>query len=463
MKMPISTVVVDEDRYVEMALIGTALIDKDFCEGLLGALEGKHFAVDAHGRIFEAIRTCASQGAVDIASVALLLRTQGALQALGGVQGLSSAVAASCVIDPSALAGHVSRMRSAYVRRLRTRIADVIRIAGCDAAISDDDFLGRVSALEAEFEAETVRPTDCPLVQSYDAVVDYMKHFADTLDGVVPSALSTGIDGLTIGEKELIVLAADSGCGKSTLAIQIASHLAADGHGVVFFGLEMSRREIMASIHAAKADVSLDVLACRRMANAREYDQIIGAANKISQWPFFIYDGASLSIADVRTHIKGLQRSTKTKIKLVCLDYLRLFALGDEDTEELKISAFTRACKELAKELDVTILLCAQLSRDVKKNHGGRPTMKDLKGSSSIENNANKIWLIYRQFISVPNKNSENARAIEDMAEIIVDKNRSGKIGSFKVKFEGEFARFSAASENDLTRWQAALACVKVK
>lgn len=447
----------------EKALLGSAMIDAAFADEMLLRLKSNHFSLVAHQAIFDAIAAVRTDGAhLDVASVARVLRDHGRLQAVGGVSALAHAISVSAYTDIANVGYHAKTLISAYKRRLQADIADRTRQAANDLSVTDDEFFDGVRSAQHALDDENGQSVADRPRQAYDVAVDYMQHLSDLWEGKATSSISTGLEGLDaiaggMSEKELIVLAADSGCGKSTLAIQIAAHVAAQGHGVVFFGLEMSQNEVMRSIVASRADVSIDALSGRTGVTARDHTQIVGALNNVSQWPLFIYDGASLTLADVRAHVRKIVvGASKAAVKLVVLDYLRLFDLGAADNEELAISAFTRGCKELAKEFGVTVLLCAQLNRDVKKNQGGRPTMRDLKGSSSIENNANKVWLIYRQFLALPNKMSENARLIEDMAEIVVDKNRSGKIGSCKVKFEGAFARFSTASENDLTRWISA-------
>lgn len=205
--------------------------------------------------------------------------------------------------------------------------------------------------------------------------------------------------------------------GKSALACQIGEHVSHTGH-VIFFSLEMSRREIgsrFLRFHEDRAGKS----------------QAIAHSADLN---FQIYDKPAITLQHIRSECRKAKR--KHGLEMIIIDYLQLMqGSGSNRTQE--IGAISRGLKGIAKEFDIPVIALSQLNRGVEDRTDKRPLMSDLRDSGEIEQDADLILLIYRE--DAYDKQSDNA----GIAEILCRKNRNGATGEVFAKFTGETTRFS--------------------
>jgi replicative DNA helicase len=121
------------------------------------------------------------------------------------------------------------------------------------------------------------------------------------------------------------------------------------------------------------------------------------------------------------------------------------------DNREREIAALSSGIKSLAKELDIPIILLAQLNRDCDSRADKRPLLSDLRESGSIEQDADVVVMLYRD--EVYNKDSHYVGT----AELIVRKNRHGATGDLVTTFNKESMRFSNISHE----WERPIKQVK--
>ena len=137
-------------------------------------------------------------------------------------------------------------------------------------------------------------------------------------------------------------------------------------------------------------------------------------------------------------------------IQIVIIDYLQLMSGGGENQKgnrEQEVSAISRALKGLAKELNVPVISLSQLSRAVEIRGGSkRPQLSDLRESGSIEQDADQVAFIYRpEYYDI--LEDEEGQSLKGIAEVIMAKNRHGKLDTIRMKFTAEFAQFSDLEE----------------
>lgn len=122
---------------------------------------------------------------------------------------------------------------------------------------------------------------------------------------------------------------------------------------------------------------------------------------------------------------------------MIVVDYLQLMTVkGMEDNEVAKLTIISSALKSLAKEMNCPVVALSQLSRKVMERPNKRPINSDLRGSGSIEQDADVILFIYRD--EVANKESDQ----KGIAEVIVNKHRKGALGTVLLGFEGQHSKF---------------------
>lgn len=127
---------------------------------------------------------------------------------------------------------------------------------------------------------------------------------------------------------------------------------------------------------------------------------------------------------------------------MVVVDYLQLISYSMSGrSREQEVSYVTRALKNLAKELDITVLALSQLSRNVSKRDGGRPTLADLRESGEIEQAADTVIFVYRpEYYNI--LTDENGMSVKGLAEIIFAKGRNIGIGSKHLRFIDYLTKF---------------------
>ncbi len=130
----------------------------------------------------------------------------------------------------------------------------------------------------------------------------------------------------------------------------------------------------------------------------------------------------------------------------VVVDYLQLMHSARRiDNRVLEVSEITRSLKIMAKELNVPIMVCAQLSRGTEKqgsNH--RPALADLRESGSIEQDADQVLFLYRSDYYKNEAADPSAPPAPDTSEVIVAKNRHGELRTVPLAWAGEFTQFTA-------------------
>src|SRR5260221_315355 len=113
----------------------------------------------------------------------------------------------------------------------------------------------------------------------------------------------------------------------------------------------------------------------------------------------FIDDSPGLSIAELRAKARRLVASHQ--VQLLVIDYLQLLRSTSrraQDNRQIEISEISAGIKSLAKELNIPIIVIAQLNRqpDARAKEGGRPRLSDLRESGAIEQDADVVGLLVR-------------------------------------------------------------------
>lgn len=240
--------------------------------------------------------------------------------------------------------------------------------------------------------------------------------------------------------------------GKTSLALSAAQHAAVDLENptnTVIFSLEMTGSRVAQRLIASRArfDAHRD-----RTGGIDEEDErrLKEAAEELDVSPLYIDDSPRLSVEEIADKCRHLQE--ESGLGLVVVDYLQLLQSRNRKppssaTRERELGQMTRSLKALAKELNVPIIVLSQLNREVE-NRGGtkRPQLTDLRGSGSIEQDADVVAFVYRAErygITL----DEQGNSTEGVAEIIVAKQRHGPVGTVKLAFQKQYGRFDPLSE----------------
>ncbi len=121
------------------------------------------------------------------------------------------------------------------------------------------------------------------------------------------------------------------------------------------------------------------------------------------------------------------------------IDYMQLMDNPGPDSRQQQISEISRGIKAVARELNVPVMALSQLNRSSEGRDGHRPRMSDLRESGSIEQDADVIALLHREDYY---RMSEPDFQPDNIAEVIIAKQRNGPTGTVKLTFLNKTTRF---------------------
>lgn len=220
---------------------------------------------------------------------------------------------------------------------------------------------------------------------------------------------------------DLTIIAAETSQGKTSLALSIMTTIA-EATPVALYSLEMSSRQVTARLAAHETGIPSNDLLYSKLQNW-QFLKFDGNINKLYKKPIYIDPKSTLSIDKILTSIRRMH--AKYGIKLAVVDYLQMIPMAG-DTEKLT-AQYARSLKNIAKELDIHVILLSQLSRS--ENHV--PTRSRLRNSGQIEEAADNVILIYRPEdfgLSFP----EPFTKIDPKGLAMIDMAKGRNIGEFK-------------------------------
>ena len=428
---------------IEQVVLGAMMLEERAVSHAIEILDPSCFYNASHSLIFEVMLSLYERGvAVDQFTLAEELKRRDQLDDVGGavyLVKLATQVTTLANIDVHAQIV----LEKALSRRLIETASDIIE----QAHKGGDDVLKLID--RAEQRLFTIIEN-----QIGDGVELLETVMGNTLlqierihnRGVPVSEVETGfadLDAQTSGlqKGDLIVLAAQPSVGKTALALTLARNAAVDtGVGVVIFTPKMSKMQLARRLLSAETQVDLRKLRTGRLSDD-DWMHLTRNIDHLAQAPIFIDDTLAISELEVRAKARRLHR--EHGIGMVVVDYLQLMS-GQTKTasREQEISHMLRRLKNLAKELDIPVLVLVQLSCAVENRKDPRPQLSDL--TEGIEQTADVVMLIYRP--DMYGLTSPDGESLEGIAEIIIAKQRNGPVGSVNLKWNAESATYEPQS-----------------
>jgi replicative DNA helicase len=433
----------------EEAVIGSLLVDGTAIYKIAPFLEPQHFYGEQNSLVYGVcIALYERNEPIDQITVAHELDRKGKLEACGGAAYLSHLIS----ICPTSLdiESHAQIVyRLAVMRRLIDAAGQIASI-GYQADPDADTSLDRAEDILFRLRHGQSPRDLIPIRQVLD------KYFETTpgaeaeghLKETVPYALSgfTGLDEYLGGfqRSDLIIVAGRPSMGKTSLALNIARNAAVEqGACVALFSLEMAREPLVLRLLASEAGV--DSRRVRLGLHAEDEEKrIMDAIGILSESPIYIDDTPQLRVVEMRSKTRRLH--FERGIDLIIVDYLQLM-YGEGRDEVEKIGNISRSLKAIARELNVPVMAVSQLSRAAEWRASHKPQLSDLRGSGSIEQDADVVVFVYRdEYYYDSQKEWEDAHPGEHYpppADIIIAKHRNGPTGEIKLLFKPKMAKFA--------------------
>jgi replicative DNA helicase len=314
-----------------------------------------------------------------------------------------------------------------------------------------DDAEKEIFAITGEHVKTEIVPTKALVMEAIEQIEKLYENRGSV------TGLPTGfidLDRMTSGlhAAEMVVIAARPSMGKTAFAMNIAEHVSIDvGRPVAVFSLEMSSQQLVQRLLCSRAKVDLQHVR-NGFLSERDFPNLTAAASQLAAANMFIDDTPGLTVTELRA--KSRRMKSQHDIELIVIDYLQLLRSTSrraQDNRQLEISEISGGIKALAKELNLPIIVVAQLNRqpDTRAKEGGRPRLSDLRESGSIEQDADLVGLLVRSDYYENYEGDEDAkqeRAGE--AELIIAKQRNGPTGDVPLTFLKKFTRFETRARD---------------
>lgn len=420
---------------LERSVLGCVFLDNATLDVMADALTPASFYRESHRHVWRAMCELRSRGdAIDVLTLIDHLDAKGLGGAVGGpafLTRLSSAVPS--VANAEAYAAGV--LRAATQRQLigeMTRAVDALY----EGVGDDESFRERLGERVAALTQARA------MASAYEHVSASVSHTMAVLEhqwrnGLPPSIPTPWADlnanlyagGLRPGQ--LAILAARPAMGKSAVGMAWALGCALSGTAVGILSLEMTREELTQRLLASISGVALSTISEVRM-NKEQWDEVIGAAGKLSAAPLHIAEQDRMSLDAVRQTIRRMVRVDG--VKVVLIDYLTRIRLPAGVDARVGVTEISRSLKALAKELGIPIICLAQLNRGPEQRADKRPVASDLKESGAIEEDADLIVMLYRD--AVYNEGGE-----DNVVELLIRKQRQGALGCVALGWDGATQR----------------------
>jgi replicative DNA helicase len=421
---------------VEESILGGILLDPSAIGRVINLLTPECFYIQAHAIIYQAAAELyQTDKPTDLMSVTSYLTDRKLLKQVGGKNKLVQ------LLERNVSAVNIDHLASLVVDKHKRReliaISQELTKLGYDTTIDLESMFDQCQAQifnltinkQDQFKPKTIR----------DSLAVVFAKISDEVSPAFPTGLSDldkAIGGLV--KQDLIVIAARASMGKTWLACYLTNHIAATQKlPVVFFSAEMSNEQLTKRLLSMHSGIDSHRLIHNEVYE-EDLDRLAKALDTLSEVPIIIDDtpASSLTPARVRSVLHQI-RHERGEIGLVVLDYIQ--KLGDRaaGNRAQAVGHYSGAFKDIAKEFNVPFVALAQINRGVESQSNKRPGMADIKDSGDVEQDADLCLVLYRdEYYHADSADS-------GVMEIIVAKNRTGQVGTCKVRFDPSTGIFS--------------------
>ncbi|MDI9468923.1 MAG: replicative DNA helicase [Bacillota bacterium] len=423
----------------ERSVLGCCLSSDRALAQITAYLVAEDFYQPAHRLIYEAItRLYLASRPVDPLTVSEELASRQELERVGSMTEIQRLMDAAPLIANALDYAAIVREKS-QLRRLIHAMDDVLAksYAESDTAAALLDY-----AAEKIYEIREDRSS-----AGLESIRDIMGRTINEISALASGKAGTrgvrtgfpSIDQVLGGliKGTLNIIASRPGMGKSALAFNMALNASMiENITVAIFSLEMSKEEIGARLLSAQAAIDSRLLR-RGQLQDQDWDRIYHALPDLYRSRIFIDDSAGTTPIEMLSRCRQLK--FEHQLGLVVVDYLQLMSLRTRtENRQQEISEITRSLKLLARELDVPVIACSQLSRAVETRGDKRPLMADLRESGSIEQDADTVSFLYRESYY----KKDQPREAQEKAEFIIAKNRAGSTATVELGWLPQFTLF---------------------
>jgi len=352
----------------------------------------------------------------------------------------------NAVVSTANLEAHSFILKQMYIER------ELIKITH-NGIEERTDVLEQVANLETKLRKITQISSQDDFKTLDDAFVSLYKHM-DTVKDKDVIGITTGfkqLDKITGGLMPggMYVVAARPSVGKSAFMGRMVIGAAKQGKQVGIISLEMNNEQISARLASLTTEVEFWRIYRNRMMDQEQQDDFYRKMNQVARLPIRISDNASVNINDIKAKVSKL--SQRGQLDILFIDYLGLIDTEGSNrnyNREQEVSKISRGVKLMAMQYEIPVVILSQLNRMSEAGGDKKPKLHHLRESGSIEQDADGVLFIHRDFMSGIKTNSETGMTTESEADLIIAKWRNGEVCEYKIGFDGQRMKFYEPEEN---------------
>jgi replicative DNA helicase len=431
----------------ERAVLGAMLLEgRDGLPRVIEILRPSDFYTEAHRTMFDTMLRLFDRGEpVDLITLNEELRRSDQLEFVGGPAALA------LLVEQASIAAHL--MSYASIVRDMAVLRDLIQTstqiitqafdAKEDVQTVVDDAERRIFSLAERRLEGSAQPVNRILKATFEHI-ERLYERKEHVTGVATGFEKLDLETSGFQPSDFIIIAARPSMGKTAFALNIAQYAGVHlRQKVLVLSLEMSSQQLVQRMLCSEAKVDSQAVRTGYLTSA-DWNRLTSAAGRLAEAPIFIDDSAGVTVLEARAKARRLK--AEHGLDMIIIDYLQLMrGRSNQENRQQEISEISRSLKALAKELNVPVVALSQLSRAVeaRAHRDFRPQLSDLRESGALEQDADLILFLYRQKVYKEDVAPEE----EKIAEVIIGKQRNGPIGTVKLVFLPEYARFENAAD----------------
>lgn len=421
----------------EQCVLAGMMMEPQALEKVLGILspDGSELYNPVHREIFRGIMALHSNGnPVDVVTLADRFQGSDALKPVGGLSYLGEL---SETLPTTANIAYYARTvrEKAQRREVIIRAQDLLEEAYEDTPT--DELIETAQKAFTTIGVEHTKP--------YYTIKQIIKEGYEELERVYQkdgqiTGVTTGFGTLDLilgglQKTDLIIIAGRPSMGKSSLCCQVATNIAIDGKKVGYFSIEVGGRQVIKNILACQSMIETTKFRNGKFEDG-EWGKINSTIGSLYETTFSI-DDQSRTTQDVVRQARRMY--AEHGLDILFIDHIQeMREKGRHESRNQEVDAIAGNLKALAKELNIPVVVVAQLSRKVEDRGGDfMPRLSDLRDSGSLEQKADVIMFVYREEYY----KKENAEK-PGVAKVIIAKHRNGSLGEVELKWHKEYVRF---------------------
>ena len=424
----------------EQAVLGALLLNWASMAEVVSTLRADRFYSLQNQVIYEALQKLFAKNITgDTISLINELTTENKLEQAGGpayIASLTDTVPSAANIDY-----YAQLVIDRAARRDLIKISSELKTASFDLTKNSETLLDsaeqKIFALAQKNETTKVIPAKDIMIREIE-LIDARTKTKNSFTGI-PTGFGK-LDTYTSGfqNSELIIIGARPSIGKTAIALSMMQNIACERHiPCGFFSLEMPYESIGMRLLAQEANVPMQKVRSG-MLRVSDIKKLQDAASRWFTAPFYVVDTPNMRLLKLRAMARRMV--TNHDVKIIFIDYIGLITTEDPSRPVYdQVSEISKSLKALARELGIPIVALCQVARSAE---GEEPNLAQLRGSGSIEQDADVVMFLHRDRLKDGDIEAQDAK-------LILAKQRNGATGDIPILFIPTYAKYVPKADDD--------------